>query len=223
MLKPLIINKPLNVTSMDVIRVLRRITGIKKIGHAGTLDPLATGVLIICYGKGTKQISSFMDMTKQYKAEINLSAFSETDDREGELTAVEIKKQPTLKDIENIIPQFIGTIEQMPPKYSALKVKGKRAYDLARQGKEVELQARQVTIDSIDILNYEWPLLTLDIVCGKGTYIRALARDVGTALDTGGYLTKLERSAIGSYTLDESFMLDDIEGIKNEISLDFSS
>ena len=223
MLKPLIINKPLNVTSMDVIRVLRRITGIKKIGHAGTLDPLATGVLIICYGKGTKQISSFMDMTKQYKAEINLSAFSETDDREGELTAVEIKKQPTLKDIENIIPQFIGTIEQMPPKYSALKVKGKRAYDLARQGKEVELQARQVTIDSIDILNYEWPLLTLDIVCGKGTYIRALARDVGTALDTGGYLTKLERSAIGSYTLDESFMLDDIDGIKNEISLDFSS
>ena len=217
MIKPLIINKPLNITSMDVIRQLRRILGIRKIGHAGTLDPLATGVLIVCYGKGTKLISSFMDMTKKYSAEVNLSAFSETEDAEGPITEVEIPTIPTLKDIEAVLPQFLGTIVQMPPKYSAVKVQGIRAYDLARQGKEVKMYPRQVTIESITVTSYEWPLMSIDVVCGKGTYIRSLGRDIGVALGVGGYLTKLERTAIGPHSVEHAIHLDDIETIKDSV------
>ncbi len=223
MKKPLIINKPLNITSMDVIRQLRRITGIRKIGHAGTLDPLATGVLIICYGKGTKQINSFMDMTKEYVAEINLSAFSETDDAQGPIDLIEVNHTPTGQEAETVIQKFIGNIEQMPPRYSALKVNGQRAYKLAREGKPVVLQPRQVQVDHIDILAYEWPLLTIKVICGKGTYIRSLARDIGTALQVGGYLTKLERTAIGEHTLKNAIELDDSEAIKDALDLDLSS
>jgi len=208
------------MTSMDVIRCLRKITGIKKIGHAGTLDPLATGVLIVCYGKETKQISSFMDMIKEYIAQINLSAFSETDDAQGPITPIEIKHIPTAQEVQLVIQKFIGNIEQMPPRYSALKVNGQRAYKLAREGKPVELQPRQIQINSIEILKYEWPLLTIKVVCGKGTYIRSLARDIGTTLKTGGYLTKLERTAIGKYTLTEALELDNIESIKDTLDLD---
>ena len=206
-----LINKPLNITSMDVIRYLRKITGIKKIGHAGTLDPLAKGLLIVALGKGTKLINNFMGLPKKYKTTIDLRSFSKTDDMEGEKTNVEIKKIPTIEDIVKIIKiKFTGDIEQTPPIYSAIKVKGKRAYDLARQGKDVKLRPRTVHIYKIKILKYQWPFLTLKIKCSKGTYIRSLGRDIGIALGVGGFLTKLKRLSIGKFKLEKATNLKDI-------------
>ncbi|VVU95466.1 TruB family pseudouridylate synthase (N terminal domain) [seawater metagenome] len=205
------INKPLNITSMDVIRYLRKVTKIKKIGHAGTLDPLASGVLLVAIGKYTKKINEFMGMVKKYETTIDLRSFSTTDDAEGEKTEVNIQKKPNLEEIEKTIKNnFIGDITQIPPIYSALKIKGKKAYELAREGKNVEMKPRQVKIDAIKILNYEWPYLTLDITCSKGTYIRSLGRDIGKELNTGGYLTMLKRTAIGNYTIQESVELSKI-------------
>jgi tRNA pseudouridine55 synthase len=197
----LIINKPLTWSSMDVIRKLRRITGIKKIGHAGTLDPLATGVLLVCIGKTTKKINELMVTQKEYIADIDLSVFSTTDDAEGELSQVSIKNIPSQEQVEQIISSFIGTIEQTPPTFSAIKIGGKPAYQWAREGKEVPIAARSISIDAIDILSYDWPKLQLIIRCGKGTYIRSLARDIGIALKTGGYLTGLIRTKVGPYTI----------------------
>jgi tRNA pseudouridine55 synthase len=204
----IIVNKPLEITSMDVIRYLRRITHIKKIGHAGTLDPLASGVLIVAIGKATKKINEFMGMVKKYKTTIDLRAFSTTDDAEGEKTQVKIKKIPTLEEIEYVIKNnFIGEIDQTPPIYSAIKIKGQKAYDLARKGIDVEIKSRKVMIYKIKIKKYEWPFLTLKIKCSKGTYIRSLGKDIGKKLHTGGYLTKLKRTAIGKYNIKNSVPL----------------
>ena len=205
------INKPINYTSMDVIRYLRKVTKIKKIGHAGTLDPLATGVLIVAIGKYTKKINLIMDQSKSYFTIIDLSKFSSTDDEEGEKTIVDIKEIPTIDQINRIInSKFSGEIEQIPPIYSAIKIKGKRAYDLARHGKNVEMKSRKVFIDNIQIVDYNWPYLSLNIECGKGTYIRSIGRDIGKELNTGGYLTKLVRTRIGSYNLNDSIDLESI-------------
>ena len=208
------INKPINYTSMDVIRYLRKVTKIKKIGHAGTLDPLATGVLIVAIGKYTKKINLIMDQSKSYFTIIDLSKFSSTDDEEGEKTIVDVQEIPTIDQINNIIKsKFLGEIEQIPPIYSAIKIKGKKAYDLARQGIDVEMKSRKVFIDNIEIVDYNWPYLSLNINCGKGTYIRSIGRDIGKELNTGGYLTKLVRTRIGSYNLNDSI---DLESITSE-------
>ncbi|MDR3646856.1 MAG: tRNA pseudouridine(55) synthase TruB [Candidatus Babeliales bacterium] len=200
----LIINKPLTYSSMDIIRILRRLTGIKKIGHAGTLDPLATGVLLVCIGKATKKIESLMDTNKEYIAELNLNAFSETDDAEGKLTLVEAIKIPTLQDITEVIKNFIGDISQIPPKYSAIKIQGQPAYKKVLRGETFEIQPRIIKIYNIEILSYNWPILKIKVNCGRGTYIRTLARDIGNKLNTGGYLTGLIRTAVGDYTIDKS-------------------
>lgn len=215
----LVINKPLTWTSMDVIRKLRRITGIRKIGHAGTLDPLATGVLLVCIGKATKKINGLMATQKEYIADIDLSAFSTTDDAEGELTPVSIKKIPSKQDLEEVLKQFIGTIEQTPPKHSAIKIGGKAAYKWAREGKEVPIASRPVIIDSIEILDYSYPLLKIKVSCGKGTYIRSLARDIGKSLGTGGYLSGLIRTQVGPYTLDEALDIASIDSIPDSALL----
>lgn len=208
----MIIDKPLNITSMDVIRYLRKVTNIRKIGHAGTLDPLATGVLIVAIGKATKRINELMGLTKKYKTTVDLSAFSTTDDAEGKKTKVKVKKIPTKEEIEKIIKKkFIGEIEQTPPIYSAIKVKGKRAYELAREGKEVKMKSRTVTIDRIRIRDYQWPYLKLKIKCSKGTYIRSLGKDIGTALGVGGYLTKLKRTSIGQFKIKQSIKLNKLK------------
>ncbi len=209
----IIINKPLTWTSMDVIRKLRRITGIRKIGHAGTLDPLATGVLLVCIGKATKKINDLMATQKEYIANIDLSAISNTLDAEGELTPVTITDIPSLGKIEQTLKQFIGTIEQIPPKYSAIKIGGRAAYKWAREGKEVPIASRPVTIDSIEILDYSWPNLKIKVSCGKGTYIRSLARDIGKVLSTGGYLSGLIRTQVGPYNLDEALDIASLDSI----------
>lgn len=206
-----IIDKPLEWTSMDVLRKMRNIIQIKKIGHAGTLDPLASGVLIVCTGKNTKKINEFMDMSKEYIADINLTAFSKTDDAEGPFEQVKVITTPTNNDVKHAIKKFIGTIEQTPPKFSAIKINGKRAYKKAREGEDFEVPKRTVTIQKIEILSYEWPRLSIKVSCSKGTYIRSLARDIGASLGTGGYLSKLIRTAIGPYTLEQAITLEKFE------------
>lgn len=205
----LLINKPAGCSSMDVIRAIRRLTRIKKVGHAGTLDPLATGLLLVCTGKNTKKITELTNLPKKYQATINFTAFSETDDAEGVITPVAISTIPTLDQIKTVLENnFLGEIEQLPPKYSAIKINGERAYNLARKGETPELKPRNITITKLNILNYNWPLLELEVACSKGTYIRSLARDLGLKLNTGGYLQQLTRTAIGDYTLAQAQEID---------------
>lgn len=216
----LIINKPLKYSSMDVIRRIRKLTGIRKVGHAGSLDPLATGVLLVCLGNYTKKISYLMDKTKEYIAEINLSAFSETDDAEGIIEPLQIKEIPSIDMIKSILNSFIGSILQTPPKYSAVKINGMRAYKKALLGQEFKINPRLITIYSIELIYYEWPMLKIKVVCGKGTYIRSLARDIGIKLHTGGYLSALVRTTIGNYKLENALNLLDINIIQKTDMID---
>ncbi len=213
------INKPLGLTSFDIVRQIRRWTGYNKVGHAGTLDPLATGVLIVCMGSATKQISEFMEMEKEYKGIIELGKTTTTDDREGEILSRQPVPLLSRKDILTILSQFKGEIKQVPPTYSALKLNGQRLYRLARRGNPIQLNARSVYIDDIELLNWETPFLFVRVVCGKGTYIRALARDIGRCLGTGGYLKSLQRTRIGSFCIKDSYSLEEIK----ELSVDHAS
>jgi len=197
----LVVDKALGWSSMDVVRRVRRLAGGAKTGHAGTLDPLATGVVVCCIGTATRCVPVLMDMTKIYEAQIDLSAFTNTDDREGERQEVPVHDCPDQQQLLGAIDRFIGSIEQVPPNFSAIHVNGRRAYKMARQGEQFQLPSRTVRIDAIELLSYAWPLATLRITCGKGTYIRSLARDLGKALGTGGHLAALRRLSVGQYDL----------------------
>ncbi|MFA7237234.1 MAG: tRNA pseudouridine(55) synthase TruB [Phycisphaeraceae bacterium] len=204
----LVIDKPLGPSSTDVVRKVRWLGGNCKVGHAGTLDPMATGVLICCIGSATKAVPSLMGMTKQYLATLDLSHFSTTDDSEGALQPVLISTPPTADQLRIALDTLTGLIQQTPPIHSAVLVHGQRAYKLARQGLDVVIEPRIVRIDRIDILRYDCPILQIAVTCGKGTYIRSLARQIGQALGTGGYLTALCRSAIGPYRVEQAAQLD---------------
>lgn len=231
----LLIDKPKGITSHDVIYRLRKITGIKKIGHAGTLDPNATGLLIVGIGReSTKKLGSLTkDTCKEYIADIVLGEERDTHDSEGIVTKssklnnkknMEILRLPmvalddnvggeivpTLSNVKSVLKLFTGEIEQVPPKHSAIKIKGKKAYELARKGKEVKLKPRKVTIHSIEVLEYKYPFLKIKTSVSSGTYIRALARDIGRELGTYGYLGELRRTAISKYAIDKSLKLDDL-------------
>lgn len=199
-----IVNKPSGWSSMDVVRTVRNSAGFVKTGHAGTLDPLATGVIVCCIGKATRSVEAIMNMPKVYETTIDLSAFTNTDDGEGEREEVAVDTPPTEAAVRDVLPKFIGTIEQRPPLYSAVHVDGKRAYKLARKGEDVEIPSREVECEGIDFLSYEWPILTLRVHCGRGFYVRSLARDIGKELGTGGYLTELVRTAVGPYTIEKA-------------------
>lgn len=206
--------KPKGPTSHDVIDELRRITGIKTIGHAGTLDPLASGVLVVAIGKeNTKKIAESVNTEKEYVAKVKLGFESATDDEEGPKTEINSSLVPTLQQIEQILPNFIGEILQTPPNYSAIRIKGNQLYKLARRGKTPkETPApRPVSIKSIEIIEYKYPYLTLDITTGKGAYIRAIARDLGRQLKTGGYLAGLERTRVGEFTKEKSLTIDELK------------
>ncbi|MEM9662423.1 MAG: tRNA pseudouridine(55) synthase TruB [Planctomycetota bacterium] len=217
----LVIDKPLRKTSMQVCAAVRaklRAGGAPKrvkVGHAGTLDPLATGVLVVLIGKATKLQDRYMAGAKGYLAEVDLASVSRTDDMEGPIEPVDCNSIDRAA-IEAVLPTFTGTIQQRPPAYSAMKINGRRAYALARQAETdddlPELKPRPVTIDSIETAAFDWPVLTLDIACGKGTYIRSLARDLGRALGTGGMLRALRRTRVGPWTLDHAVSLDDLPG-----------
>lgn len=202
------VNKPLHWTSFNLVNKLRwkmqKTLKIKKlkVGHAGTLDPLATGVMIICTGKATKQIESFQYQTKEYVATLQLGATTPCFDQELPIDATYPTEHITRALVDDVIPKFTGEIWQVPPVYSAVKVEGKRAYDYAREGQEVELKAKLLVIDEIEVLDFSMPVLKIRVVCSKGTYIRALARDIGEALGSGAHLIGLERTRIGDVTLE---------------------
>lgn len=197
----LVVNKPYGWTSMNVIRTVRRLSGEQKVGHAGTLDPLATGVLLVCLGSATKKIEQLMATEKRYRTTFDLSAFSTTDDLEGIIEPLSEVQPPSLATIEEALATFVGTIMQTPPRYSAIKTNGVAAYKRAAAGKEFTLTPRPITIHSITLISYTWPNLTIEVHCGKGTYIRSLARELGQALNTGGYATAIERTAVGPYLI----------------------
>ncbi|MBL8745151.1 MAG: tRNA pseudouridine(55) synthase TruB [Phycisphaerae bacterium] len=196
----LVLDKPLGWTSADCCRYIRKGTGGAKVGHAGTLDPLATGVLVLCLGRATKLIDGLMASEKRYLAEVDLAHTSPTDDLEAPPVAAVIGSIPSETEVRAACARFVGEVMQTPPVYSAIWVDGERSYDLARRGEGVALAARRVDIHSIDVVRYEWPRLTIDVRCGKGTYIRSLARDLGGALGVGGMLTSLRRTASGRFT-----------------------
>lgn len=221
----LIIDKQPRFTSMDVCAIVRtrlRRGGAPKrvkVGHAGTLDPLATGVLVVLVGKGTRLCETMMGAPKRYLTTIDLARLSTTADLEGEIRDVPVNPPPDRHAVEHACAGFRGVIQQRPHPFSAIKLGGKRAYDLARSGQELELPARPVRIDAIDVLDYEWPRLTLDVRCGKGTYIRSLAQDIGAALGAGGMLLSLRRTAVGPYTIDHARTLDELPGVLTQADL----
>lgn len=222
----LYIDKPLKWTSFAVVNKLRyhlcRKLQVKKlkVGHAGTLDPLATGVMIICTGKATKRIEEFQYHTKEYIATLMLGATTPSFDLEKEINATYPTEHITRELVEQVLQQFIGTIEQIPPAFSACKVDGKRAYEHARKGQEVELKPKTLVIDEIELLECELPVIKIRVVCSKGTYIRALARDIGVALNSGAHLIGLIRSRVGNVTLNDCMAVDEFEKWLDEQSVE---
>lgn len=209
----LVLNKPLDWTSFDLVQKVRnmlcRLMKIKKlkIGHAGTLDPKATGVMILCSGKSTKQIDQIQADEKEYIALIKVGATTPSFDLETEENAQFQTSHITLDLVKSILPMFVGSIEQVPPAFSAVKVDGKRAYQFARKGKEIELKSKLLVIKEIELLRFELPEIEIRVVCSKGTYIRALARDIGLSLGSGAYLIGLTRTRIGEFTIEKSLGL----------------
>jgi tRNA pseudouridine55 synthase len=212
----LVLDKPMDWTSNDLVQKVRnmlcRQMKIKKLklGHAGTLDPKATGIMVLCSGKLTKKIDEIQADEKEYVALLKVGATTPSYDLETEEDEQFMTSHITREAVERVLPLFVGTIEQIPPIYSAVKVDGKRAYQLARKGKEVELKSKILVIKEIELLKFEMPEIELRIVCSKGTYIRALARDIGKALGSGAYLTGLQRTRIGEYSMDQSLNLTEL-------------
>lgn len=225
----LYINKPLHWTSFRLVKVvrgkLRAMLNIKKIkvGHAGTLDPLATGVMIVCTGRKTKEIERLQATVKEYTATIQLGATTPSFDLETEVDAEHPVEHITEEMVQECLKKFVGEIEQVPPAYSACKVNGRRAYELARNSEVFELKPKLLVIDSIHLINYELPNLTITISCSKGTYIRALARDIGESLNSGAHLTSLVRTRVGDATLDKCLQVDELDDFfKENIHNNFS-
>jgi tRNA pseudouridine55 synthase len=208
----LILDKPAGVSSAKALYAVKRLLPRKtKAGHAGTLDPFATGVLLVLIGKATKSCEALMGQSKTYETTIKFGATTETDDPESpERVTEDIAAIPDLAAVRSALARFVGEISQRPPLYSALKINGRRACDRVRDGQTIELKPRSVRIDSIDLLDYAWPLLQVRIICGRGTYIRSIARDLGDALKVGGYLTQLRRTHIGDYAIEQSVTPEDL-------------
>lgn len=218
----LFFNKPLGWTSFDLVNKFRyklsRKLKVKKIkvGHAGTLDPLATGVMIICTGKATKRIDEFQYQTKEYVATLKLGETTPSFDLEKDVDGIYPTEHITKELVEKVLSSFVGTIQQVPPVFSACKVEGKRAYELARKGEDVTLKAKTLVIDEMELLACNLPVIKIRVVCSKGTYIRALARDIGVALDSGAHLIALERTRIGGITLDKCMSPEEIDSFLDE-------
>jgi tRNA pseudouridine55 synthase len=204
------VDKPVGPTSHKVVSVVRKGTGVRKVGHAGTLDPRASGVLILCLGSATRLSEYLSTASKRYEAVIRFGSSTETYDAEGEFVHV-TGAAPSMEDIRDLLPRFRGEIEQVPPAYSAIKVKGRKAYDIARSGEDVELEAREVTIYKLSIMDYQPPDLMLDIECSAGTYIRSIANDLGELLTTGAHLANLRRTKAGPFELKDCIPLAQLE------------
>lgn len=213
----LLFNKPLHWSSFDLVNKarinIRHRLGVKKIkiGHAGTLDPLATGVLIVCTGKKTKEIDNFQYQTKEYVAELALGATTPSFDLETEVDATYPTEHIARELVEETLKKFLGEIQQVPPAFSAVKINGKRAYEYARKGEEVEIKPKTLVIDEIELMEYSQTAIKIRVVCSKGTYIRGLARDIGEALNSGAHLTSLCRTRIGDAKLEDCISLEQFQ------------
>lgn len=222
----ILVDKPYGWTSFDVVKRIRgvmlRRMGVKKmkVGHAGTLDPLATGVMIIVSGKSTKLIEQLQSGVKEYIATIALGATTPSYDLETEIDARYPTAHISRELVEEVLAKFTGRIEQVPPAFSACKIDGKRAYKMARKGDTVELKPKILVIDEIELLEYSPESITIRVVCSKGTYIRALARDIGAALGSGGHLTALRRTRVGDVTIDRCLSLDDAVSMLREVVIE---
>jgi tRNA pseudouridine55 synthase len=214
----LLINKPFEWTSFDVIRKIRNLIKIRKVGHAGTLDPLATGLLIVCTGKFTKRINEYMAQEKEYTGTITLGATTPTFDLESEPENIKNVSGITEEQIQEATKAFKGEILQVPPMHSAIKKDGRRVYELARRGEIIALEPRKLFIKTFDITAVKMPVLHFRVVCSTGTYIRSLANDFGAALGCGGYLSSLCRTAIGGFRLERALTIQQLEDqVKEEI------
>ena len=215
----LLINKPLYWTSFDAVRKIRYLTKTKKVGHAGTLDPLATGLLIVCTGKFTKKINEYMAQEKEYTGTITLGAITPTYDLESEPADFKPIENITTEDLQEATLPFTGNILQTPPIHSAIKKDGKRAYELARRGDDIKLEPRAVTISKFSLVKVEMPVIHFKVVCSTGTYIRSLANDYGAQLGVGGYLSSLCRTRIGNFLLKDALSIEQLEEeIRSSIS-----
>ncbi|HTM69219.1 MAG TPA: tRNA pseudouridine(55) synthase TruB [Candidatus Binatia bacterium] len=213
----LLIDKPEGITSHDVVDRLRRLTGVRRIGHAGTLDPFATGLLVVGVGRGaTKRLSEIMGSEKTYEADAVLGAVTATQDRTGEIVEVEGRESrvergwPSEAEVRAAMEKFLGPQKQVPPMFSAKKIGGKKLYELARKGEEVVRQPADIVVHAFDLLSYDPPKLAFRVRCSSGTYVRTLAHDLGAALGTGGYLAELRRTAIGSFRVEDAARLEDL-------------
>ena len=205
------LDKPVGISSAKALYRVRRICGVRKSGHTGTLDPMASGVLVICTGRATRMVERVMDQPKIYRATVRLDLTSPSYDAEKETTAVQVPSPPTIERVQEAVDSFVGEIDQRPPAFSALKVRGVPAYKLARREQPVELPARRVNIYWSVVHQYEWPVLDLEVACGRGTYIRSLVRDIGEHLDTGGCLMTLSRRAVGPFASSNSWTFERME------------
>ena len=206
------LNKPTGITSRDVVNQVQRLLPRRtKVGHAGTLDPLASGVLVVCVGPATRLIEQVQRREKSYRGEFLLGRTSPTEDTDGPVTELDTPPVPTYEELCEAAAKFVGRIQQRPPAFSALKVDGRRAYDRARAGETVELEPRPVEVYRLEVVEYDYPRLTLDVTCGSGTYIRSLGRDLAIALGTGAVMSGLVRTAIGPFRLEEAISPDDLD------------
>jgi tRNA pseudouridine55 synthase len=221
--KELLLNKPYGWTSFDLVKKvrygLRNRYGIRKIkvGHAGTLDPLATGLMIICTGRSTKKLVNYQELGKSYLAGIRLGATTPSFDLETEIDQTFDYEHVTPEIVREALKSFMGSQQQIPPQFSAKKIEGKRAYDLAREGLTAEIKPQSIEIYDISLVNYEFPDITVSVSCSKGTYIRSIARDLGEKLNTGGHLISLIRTSIGEYKLSDALEIDDLENIFDQM------
>ncbi|MEY2646544.1 MAG: hypothetical protein RL158_520 [Bacteroidota bacterium] len=209
--KVLLLDKPIGWTSFNMVQKVRHLTKVTKVGHAGTLDPLATGLLIICTGKFTKQINTYMGMTKEYTGTLVIGATTPTYDLESEPENFQSIDHITEEQIKAATKQFVGAILQMPPQHSAIKKDGKRLYESARQGIEVKVDPRPITIESFEITHIDLPKIDFKVVCSTGTYIRSLVKDFGDALGVGAYMSALRRTKIGAFNVEDAMQWENLQ------------
>jgi tRNA pseudouridine55 synthase len=207
--------KDVGISSHYVVNAVRQWTGQRRVGHAGTLDPCAKGVLVIAVGRAaTRTLASVVDKEKEYIVRIHLGWRSTSDDREGQKTQVPVTEVPSEERVRDALAQFHDTIRQRPPAFSAVKVKGRRAYKIARKKRSPDLPSREVELREVELLGYDWPFVDARLVTGPGFYVRSLARDLGEVLGTGGYVEELERTRVGEYTKEEAIRLSDLRPVK---------
>ncbi len=215
-----LIDKESGGSSFKVVAAVRKLTGIRKVGHSGTLDPLATGLLVVAVGEATKLLEYLIGCDKEYETLAEFGSVSDTFDADGKVEAGAVQKKCSKVEVEDALSAFVGNIEQVPPMFSALKIAGRPAYELARNGEELEMKARSVEVRSFDILDFNWPFVRFAVSCSTGTYIRSLVHDLGGVLGCGAYVKELRRLSVGGFNVSDAVLLEDLDIKKDLLSLE---